>query len=282
MFPLLLIIGLWRCKPNSRLEWSLNSLVTGMFLAFIFLSARWDFTSYYLRYFWLILYLAAAVISYRAMNETASSGEKNKMQLGGNVLLLSTLLGFSPDQESVDLQYPLSGERYYIGGGGASPWLNAHRTDQTAANDFALDIVRLNKFGNRAAGIAPDDLSDYTIYGDTVYSPCTGTVLQAVDSLPDMIPAEMDYDNIAGNYLIIEHGDNIVVLAHLKQGSLLTSAGETVEAVEPVAQVGNSGYTSQPHLHMHIEKGETLLQGQGVPFKLNGRFLVRNNLFSNP
>jgi hypothetical protein len=102
VLPLLLIFGIWRGKPNSKLEWALNTLVTGMFLAFIFLSARWDFTSYYLRYFWLILYLAAAVFSYRAMNETASSGEKNKMQLGGNVLLLgaftwlvlSTLLGF--------------------------------------------------------------------------------------------------------------------------------------------------------------------------------------------
>lgn len=180
----------------------------------------------------------------------------------------------------MDLQYPLSGERYYIGGGGASPWLNAHRTDQTAANDFALDIVRLNHFGNRAAGIAPNDLSDYTIYGDTVYSPCTGTVLQAVDSLPDMTPPEVDYDNIAGNHLIIAYGEMIVVLAHLKQGSVLTSASETVEAGEPVAQVGNSGNTSQPHLHIHVEQGTTLLQGQGVPFELDGRFLVRNNLFS--
>ncbi|MBD3274692.1 MAG: peptidoglycan DD-metalloendopeptidase family protein [Candidatus Marinimicrobia bacterium] len=289
-FPLLLIIGLWRGKPKSRLEWALNTLVTGMFIAFIFLSARWDFISYYLRYFWLIVYLVAVAVSYRALNETASAGEKNKMQIGGNVLLLgvftwlvlSTLLGFAPDQQAVELQYPLYGQRYYIGGGGASPWLNAHRTDQTAANDFALDIVRLNQFGNRAAGIAPDELSDYTIYGDTVYSPCTGTVLQAVDSLPDLIPPEVDYKNIAGNYLIIEHGDNIVVLAHLKQGSLLTSAGEIVETGDKLAQIGNSGYTSQPHLHIHIEQGETLLQGQGVPFKLNGRFLVRNNLFSEP
>lgn len=210
------------------------------------------------------------------------------MQLGGNVLLLgafallvlSTLLGFSPDQEAVVLQYPLSGERYYIGGGGASPWLNAHRTDQTAANDFALDIIRLNSLGNRTAAAAPEHLNDYVIYSDTVYSPCNGRVLQAVDSLPEMTPPEMDYENIMGNHLNIEYGEMIVVFAHLKQGSLLTSAGEPVESGEPLAQVGNSSNSSQPHLHMHLDQGEAILKGEGLPLSISGRFLVRNSLFS--
>ncbi len=81
--------------------------------------------------------------------------------------------------------------------GGSSPWLNAHRGDDMLANDFALDIVRLNGLGNRANGLVATDLTTYAIYGDAVHSPCTGTLASAVDGALDQIPPSEDHSRPA-------------------------------------------------------------------------------------
>ena len=73
-----------------------------------------------------------------------------------------------------------------------------------------------------------------------------------------------------------------VVLAHLKQGSVAVTPDMRVNQGSVLGQVGNSGNTSQPHLHLHAERdGEPgqILTGEGVPIGLGGRFLVRNSLF---
>ncbi len=51
-----------------------------------------------------------------------------------------------------------------------------------------------------------------------------------------------------------------------------------------LGRVGNSGDTSQPHLHLHAERGGEpgeILNGEGVPMEIAGRFLVRNSLFTS-
>jgi murein DD-endopeptidase MepM/ murein hydrolase activator NlpD len=75
-----------------------------------------------------------------------------------------------------------------------------------------------------------------------------------------------------------------VLLAHLMEGSI--KVGEEDEVVEGqiIGQVGNSGNTSQPHLHIHAERGrdedKQILEGNGVPITFGGRYLVRNSLFT--
>ena len=149
---------------------------------------------------------------------------------------------------------------------------------------FALDIVRLNAFGNRASSLSPDDPERYAIFGDTVYSPCSGSVIRAVDGLPDLRPPEKDPDNLAGNHVVLACEGVKVILAHLKQGSVALRSGMRVNEEDVLGQVGNSGNTTQPHLHLHAEWGGEpgkIFDGEGVPMKLGGRFLVRNSLFNS-
>ena len=71
-------------------------------------------------------------------------------------------------------------------------------------------------------------------------------------------------------------------LAHMKQFSVLVSAGDTVTAGEPLGRVGNSGNTSEPHLHIHAERGGEagrLLNGEAVPMTFDGQYLVRGDVF---
>jgi len=70
-----------------------------------------------------------------------------------------------------------------------------------------------------------------------------------------------------------------VVLAHLQKDSLKVKKGEIVSEGDRVGSAGNSGNTTQPHLHIHaVAAGEDILDGRGVPITLDGRFPTRNSL----
>jgi murein DD-endopeptidase MepM/ murein hydrolase activator NlpD len=71
-------------------------------------------------------------------------------------------------------------------------------------------------------------------------------------------------------------------MAHLQRGSVTVRSGEPVKLREAIAKIGNSGNTSEPHLHIHARRENTdksSLDGEGIPITFNNRFLVRNSLF---
>ena len=151
---------------------------------------------------------------------------------------------------------------------------------------YAMDISQVNALGVRASGLHPRQLDRYEIYGDTLYSPISGTVIAAVDGLPDLTPPEMDPTLLPGNHVWIQTGNVYLVLADLKTRSVRVRPGQTVSAGEPVGQVGNSGNTSEPHLHIHAVRVEgevspdsLLGLGEPVPLLIEGRFLIRNSTF---
>jgi hypothetical protein len=268
------------------LEWVLNVLAAGAVLLFVFLTARWDFTSYYLRFAWPLLLVIAASKSYGRIGLGEGHPKASGLVMSAVLDLiflgfsLVALRGYTAPEQALQLASPLKGGTYYVGGGGNARLINNHQAHE--AQRFALDIVRLNAYGNRATGLAPRELAAYAIFGDTVYSPCAGRVVRALDGLPDLRPPERDEGNLAGNHVVLACGGAKVVLAHLKQGSVAVTLGVDVGQGEVLGQVGNSGSTSQPHVHLHAERGGEpgeILDGAGVPIELGGRFLVRNSLF---
>lgn len=105
---------------------------------------------------------------------------------------------------------------------------------------------------------------------------------QTANDLPDLIPPERDRENPAGNHILIRCDRADVVLAHLQRGSLTVQEGETVEVGQAIAKIGNSGNTTEPHLHIHVRKentGTSLLDGEAMPITFFNLFLVRNSLF---
>jgi murein DD-endopeptidase MepM/ murein hydrolase activator NlpD len=72
---------------------------------------------------------------------------------------------------------------------------------------------------------------------------------------------------IAGNYLIIalRHSDAFVALAHLRTGSIRVAIGQEVTAGQPVAECGNSGNSTQPHVHVQVMDSPDLSVARGVP-----------------
>jgi murein DD-endopeptidase MepM/ murein hydrolase activator NlpD len=105
-------------------------------------------------------------------------------------------------------------------------------------------------------------------------------VKAAVDGLPDLVPPETDREAPAGNHVIVTCQGVDVLLAHLQRGSVLVRADAVVTVGQPLGRVGNSGNTSEPHLHIHaVQSGsQNVLDGVGVPLLFDRRFPVRNTL----
>ena len=205
------------------------------------------------------------------------------IQLGVTVLffmgLAEAIQGRWADQEGIHLSYPLKSG--FVGHGGNSVIINYHNADSTTQK-YALDISALNNLGLRAMGLFPEDLNKYEVYGDTLIAPASGKIIDLKDGLDNMKPGEMDKENITGNYLVLETEGNMVFMCHLLKNSLMVDSGQIVKAGQPLAQIGNSGHTSEPHLHIHAIRGNDpsqILNGEGLPIYFNDRFLCRNDRF---
>ena len=292
------VVASWRAGRASLREHWLSVVVTGAFVAFVLLWGRWDVIGFYWRYVVVgAIPLAALSLFRRPAPGTLKPRSSSKTTLRFITFsVLPTLavwtlcfwmaLDRGAKDRFLEAQYPLHAGTYYVGQGGGSTLLNYHGS-QVAAQRYALDILRLGTMGRRATGLYPDRLSAYAIYGDTVLSPVTGLVVLAVDGFPDLIPPSMDRKHPAGNHVVVRRDSVYVVLAHLQRGSIRVSAGDSVIAGRPVALVGNSGNTSEPHLHIHAVGGppavtnvdSLLFHGTAVPLRFNGRFLVRNDRF---
>ncbi len=124
--------------------------------------------------------------------------------------------------------------------------------------------------------------TNYAIWEEPLYSPCNGTIRETRNDFPDLIPPQRDSQNPAGHHILIQCLRADILMAHLQCGSLMVQTGETVKVGQAIAKVGDSGNTSEPHLHIHARRentGQALLEGEGIPITFDGRFLVRNSLF---
>lgn len=289
-----LIVGLWRKKATSKVDWLLTAVLTAAFVTYVTLAGRWDASSYYLRPIVVLAFLAALVVSLIRLRGvpwwSRPTQRRDWFGLVGNAVVAlvflalcgATLGGVAPRTPTANLVMPLRDGVSYVGHGGASTWLNYHHVSRAQA--YAVDIVGLNAAGRTSSGLHPGDPTAYAIFGRTVYSPCSGAVIEARGDLADQRPPATDTENLAGNHVVIRCADSDpavdVVLAHLQQNSVAVRAGDTVTAGQQLARVGNTGNTSEPHLHVHaIATGSgSALDGVGVPVRFDDRFLLRNDL----
>ncbi|RMG67873.1 MAG: M23 family metallopeptidase, partial [Calditrichaeota bacterium] len=261
-------------------------------------TGAWHWFGHIWRWLYVLLFFWFAFQGFRRIQPASGNGQLRHSGLLLLVFGFSTLsflamtafalYGYFYDGDFVDLEFPLHHGTYHVAQGGNSPLLNIHHHPRSPLK-LALDITRLNGLGIRAWGIYPSDVHRYAIWGDTVYSPLSALVVEAVDSLPDLPASQVDTVNLAGNHVVLRRGDLKVVLAHLQQGSLLVQKGDSVRAGQPIGLVGNSGNTTEPHLHIHAARdtSNSLFSGTPVAMRFRGKFLkrndrVRSNAPSNP
>ena len=75
-----------------------------------------------------------------------------------------------------------------------------------------------------------------------------------------------DIRRLAGNYVLIESGAWVAMLAHLRRDSLQVATGDAIRCGQPVGEVGNSGNSVPPHLHFQVMRRRDALTAAIVPF----------------
>lgn len=184
--------------------------------------------------------------------------------------------------EPIELSFPFKSGTFYIAEGGSTRASNYHywssffkERGMQASVRYAVDIDKVGADGNNV--VNGKLLNDYPMYGEPLYSPIDGIVVYLEDGHPDMPVGWRDMSNPRGNHIVIRQDDVYVVMLHLLPGSIVIEVGEEVTAGKFLGQIGNSGATSRPHLHIQAARGSTWF-GEGVPMLFDGRFLVKGDI----
>ena len=277
LLPLIAIALLWRRRRQPFSMWIATLIMAAGIAGFSVLVAPWGWFGVPLRIVIAFAFVVALIMSLRRPD--AKTAKPSAVRLLMMVLIgiffgrvaIGVIQAHSVPPGAVDVGFPLKRGAYLIGQGGSHPAANYHVHDPKQR--YALDIAKLNGAGMRARGLYPDDAKASAIFGDTVVSPCDGTIVAAVDAFPDASRISLDTKNPAGNHVVVRCGDIDITLAHLGRGSVAVRAGAIVKRGTPLGRVGNSGNSTEPHLHIHAERN-----GAGVPLRFDGRWLVRNSV----
>jgi hypothetical protein len=244
-------------KP-LRAGWSrmLTAFCLGVF---IYLYGTWIYLTIDAKFgFGICLLLCLGIALMRKKRTVASpAGWKIGLNLFFAALLsvLSVLYftGTTGPSKDIELSFPLKTGKYFVLQGGKGLPTNLFHYSLRGAI-YAMDIVKLKPNGSRANKIFSKVLKDYEIFGDTLYAPCNGVVARAYSDNPDNIPPDMTRGPNNTNQVLIETDTSYVFMAHLKMGSVIVKEGDTVRQGQPVGCVGNSGFSSEPHLHIQAHE----------------------------
>jgi hypothetical protein len=149
------------------------------------------------------------------------------------------------------------------------PWL---------AQRYAIDWVRYRMVnGTATTWSGPEDKNaSYFCYDTPIYSVADGTVVDAMDGLPENVPhsgkfaVDINFINAGGNHVVVDIGGNrYAFYAHMRPGSVAVKVGDHVRAGQILGHVGNTGSSTEPHLHMHIVDRPSFLAGHGIPYEFD-------------
>jgi len=156
-------------------------------------------------------------------------------------------------------------------------------------SSFAIDFVNVDKDGRSAlltwrSLVAAESPERFLGFGVPILSPVTGTVVATHDQEPDhdgrrsqitLIPyalgqagrARRGAAGLAGNHVVIALSDHgpFALVAHLKEGSVRVEVGDQVRAGEPIGQCGNSGNSTEPHVHLQVSDSTDWVKASGIP-----------------
>lgn len=160
-----------------------------------------------------------------------------------------------------ELRLPFEGS-WFVFWGGRTIEQNYHAIDR--GQRFALDFLVLEE-GVSHTGDG-SQLDQYHCWGRPIIAPAAGTVVTALDGLPDQEIGSMDPANAVGNHVILDMGaDEYAFFAHLQKGSVAVAEGDRVEPGQKLGACGNSGNSSEPHLHFHLQDSAVFGEGDGLP-----------------
>jgi hypothetical protein len=155
---------------------------------------------------------------------------------------------------------------------------------------YAIDFVAVDDRRRTAATrdwrtvLGTEPAERFLGFGRPVYAPAEGTVVAVHDGEPDhdgrrsqlaLLPYVLGQaarlrrgvGAVAGNHVVIAlpDGGAYVGLAHLRSGSIRVAVGDRVVVGQRLGECGNSGNSTEPHLHLQVMDAADLTVARGLP-----------------
>lgn len=161
---------------------------------------------------------------------------------------------------------PFNGE-WYVFWGGEHVMDNYHYVEESQR--YAIDVVK-SEAGMSYHG-DPAINENYFAFGKEILAGASGKVIAIENNIADNEPVGVANETEpAGNYVIIDHGNHEYSLyAHLKQGSVCVPLGAEVEAGDRIGLCGNSGNSSEAHLHFQVSDHPDLFRDGTKSLNIN-------------
>jgi murein DD-endopeptidase MepM/ murein hydrolase activator NlpD len=167
----------------------------------------------------------------------------------------------APERNITPLQLPFKGEWTVVWGGDTKA-LNYHVESEAQKNAFDIIITNAQGKSFKTDGKTNED---YYAFSQPLIAPCAGEVVLVVDGVKDNKPGELNPIYVPGNTVIIKTDKNeYLFFAHFKQHSIKVKQGQKVKTGQLLGLCGNSGNSSEAHLHFHIQHMEDMTKATGI------------------
>lgn len=160
-----------------------------------------------------------------------------------------------------DLILPFSGT-FLVSNGGRDASTNNHfrPVDQGPQNQLYAYDFRTENTGKEKV------LEDYQIFGTEVLAPSDGIIIQVISGAIDVLPGERDRSVGVGNTVIIDHQNGeYSLICHFKHNSIKVKVGDKVKQGDILGLCGNTGNTTQPHIHYNLQDGPRMHNSKALP-----------------
>lgn len=238
-----------------------KNLISGFFALFSLTYLRLDLLSA-----WFLL-ISLVVLIKSILNSAKYLRDQSKLKKSFFIVLgLFSIVRLLPsfyftEEKSFEIGSLFSDGKYLVIQGGII--FNHHAVDYNQRD--AADIVKLSPMMlSSKESIFGSKNQDFVSFSSKVYSPCSGIVTRIVDEYTNQIPGEVVF-NKKSNSIELNCEGILVKLSHVNKGSLNVSLGQLVTKGQFLAEMGNSGMSSEPHLHIQAND----LQGNPILLKWN-------------
>ncbi|MFZ0033478.1 MAG: peptidoglycan DD-metalloendopeptidase family protein [Sedimentisphaerales bacterium] len=176
------------------------------------------------------------------------------------------------EKHQTELSLPFK-DKWLVFWGGDTNELNLHH--DVPNQQFAFDLVGADSNGKTRKG-NDNTNEDYFAFGREIISPADGVVTDVINGVRDNVPGSMNPYSALGNAVFIQHRENeISALAHLKLNSIKVKVGDKVTRGQVLGLCGNSGNSSEPHLHYHLQNTPIIQDGTGIKCFFRKVIIVR-------
>jgi murein DD-endopeptidase MepM/ murein hydrolase activator NlpD len=159
------------------------------------------------------------------------------------------------------MRLPFDG-KWFVVWGGDTKEQNYHIENRAQRNAF--DFLMKDESGKSFKTDGKTN-EDYYCFGKKLFAPCDAEVVMVVKGVKDNAPGVMNPYFPTGNTVILKtENEEYIILAHFKQGSINVKQGDKIKKGFLLGLCGNSGNSSEPHLHFHIQNVEDMNRAAGT------------------